>query len=47
MIRLKVESQENFHFPRMNNLTTRSIDRIIEMAREDRITFDAIKFSLD
>ena len=27
----------------MNNLTTRSIDRIIEMAWEDRTTFDAIK----
>ena len=28
----------------MKNLTTRSIDRIIEMAWEDRTTFDAIKF---
>ena len=28
----------------MNNLTTRSIDRIIEMAWEDRTPFDAIKF---
>ena len=36
--------KKNFHFPRMNNLTTRSIDRIIEMAWEDRTTFDAIKF---
>jgi len=28
----------------MNNLSERSIDRIIEMAWEDRTTFDAIKF---
>ncbi|MEN8856954.1 MAG: TIGR03643 family protein [Flavobacteriaceae bacterium] len=28
----------------MNNLSERAIDRIIEMAWEDRTTFDAIKF---
>ena len=28
----------------MNNLSDRTIDRIIEMAWEDRTTFDAIKF---
>lgn len=28
----------------MNKLTDRAIDRIIEMAWEDRTTFDAIKF---
>lgn len=28
----------------MNNLSERTIDRIIEMAWEDRTTFDAIKF---
>ncbi|MFY0605047.1 MAG: TIGR03643 family protein [Flavobacteriaceae bacterium] len=28
----------------MNSFTDRSVDRIIEMAWEDRTTFDAIKF---
>jgi len=28
----------------MNNVSDRAIDRIIEMAWEDRTTFDAIKF---
>ena len=31
----------------MNNLTDRTIDRIIEMAWEDRTTFDAIKFQFN
>lgn len=28
----------------MNNLSLRALDRVIEMAWEDRTTFDAIKF---
>jgi len=31
----------------MNNLSERAIDRIIEMAWEDRTTFDAIKFQFE
>jgi uncharacterized protein (TIGR03643 family) len=31
-------------YQRMTNLSERAIDRIIEMAWEDRTTFDAIKF---
>lgn len=31
-------------YQRMSNLSERAIDRIIEMAWEDRTTFDAIKF---